>query len=134
MNRLEPNLLLAVTTGFALLLVVITATVYGPPIGLLRNPLLAVICAGGFVLLNPILMRMLRMPMRPPMIQPDNRGTAVWATLFPMLVILSAAIPVFRPGPDYGLLVIIAAVWFGATVESALKARLDDHRRRRTTG
>lgn len=116
-------MLLAVTTGLALLLVVITATVYGPPIGLIRNPLLAVICAGGFVLLNPILMRTLGMPQRPAMIHPENRSSAAWATLFPMIVILSAAIPVFRPGPDYGLLVIIAAVWFGATVESALKAR-----------
>ena len=78
MNRLEPNFLLAVSTGFALLLVVVTATVYGPPAGVLRNPLLAVICAGGFVLLNPILMQMLRMPTRPPMIQlsrPRARST-----------------------------------------------------------
>jgi hypothetical protein len=48
---------------------------------------------------------------------------AAWASLFPMVVILCAAIPVFWPGPDYGLLIIIAAVWFGVTVESALKAR-----------
>ena len=123
MKRLEPNLLLAITTGFALLLVIITATVYGPPIGLIRNPLLAIICAGGFVLLNPILLRMMRITPRPPMIHPESRSTAVWAALFPMLVILAAAIPVFRPGPDYGLLVLIAAVWFGATAESALKAR-----------
>ena len=40
-----------------------------------------------------------------------------------MMVILSAAIPVFWPGHDYGLLIIIAALWFGVTVESALKAR-----------
>jgi hypothetical protein len=40
-----------------------------------------------------------------------------------MVVILCAAIPVFWPGPDYGLLIIIAAVWFGVTVESAIKAR-----------
>lgn len=122
MKRLEPNLLLAITTGFALLLVVITATVYGPPIGLIRNPLLAVICAGGFVLLNPPLLRMMKITPRPPMIHPDAPGTAVWATLFPMMVILSAAVPVFWPGRDHGLLVIIAAVWFGVTAESALKA------------
>lgn len=123
MKRLEPNLLLAIATGFALLLVVITATVYGPPIGLVRNPLLAIICAGGFVLLNPVMMRMMKLAPRPPLIHPDSRGTAVWATLFPMLVITSAAVPVFWPGRDYGLLVIIASVWFGVTVESALKAR-----------
>ncbi|MGZ9115077.1 MAG: hypothetical protein ACXW3K_10685 [Brevundimonas sp.] len=122
MKRLEPNLLLAVSTGFALLLVLVTATVYGPPVGLVRNPLMAIICAGGFVLLNPVMLRLMKVPPRPPLIHPDSRGGAGWATLFPMLVSASAAIPVFWPGHDYGLLVIIASVWFGATVESALKA------------
>lgn len=123
MKRFEPNLLLAVTTGFALLLVVIVATVYGRPVGLIRNPLLAIICAGGFVLLNPILLRMMKISPRPPMIHPDAPGTAAWATLFPLMVIISAAVPVFWPGHDYGLLIIIAAVWFGVTAESAIKAR-----------
>ncbi len=122
MKRLEPNLLLAVTTGFALVLVTLTASVYGAGAPL-RNGLLAVICSGGFVLLNPILMRTLKSPVRPPMIHHDSPGTAAWAGLFPMVVILCAAVPVFLPGPDYGLLIIIAAVWFGVTVESALKAR-----------
>ena len=122
MKRLEPNLLLAVTTGFALLLVVITTVFYGPPGSVLRNPLMAIICAGGFVLLNPVMLRMMKIAPRPPLIHPDSRGAAAWASLFPMLVIAAAAVPVFWPGRDYGLLVIIAAVWFGATVESALKA------------
>lgn len=123
MTRLEPNLLLAITTGFAFLLVVITASVYGPPVGLIRNPLLAIICAGGFVLLNPVMLRMMKIAPRPPLIHPDAPGTAVWAALFPMMVILAAAVPVFWQGHDYGLLVIIASIWFGATAESALKAR-----------
>jgi hypothetical protein len=122
LKRLEPNLLLAVTTGCALLLVVITTVIYGPPASLLRNPLMAIICAGGFVLLNPIMLRMMKIAPRPPLINPDSRGTAAWATAFPMLVIAAAAVPVFWPGPDYGLLVIIASVWFGATVESAIRA------------
>ena len=122
MKRLEPNLLLAVTTGFALLLVTLTVSVYGAGEPL-RNLLLAVICSGGFVLLNPILMRMMKSPDRPPMIHPDSGGVTAWASLFPMVVTVCAAIPVFWPGPDYGLLVIVAAVWFGVTVESALKAR-----------
>ena len=122
MKRLEPNLLLAITTGIALLLVTLTASVYGAG-NPLRNLLLALICSGGFVLLNPVLMRAIKAPARPPMIHPDSPGTAAWAGLFPMVVILCAGIPVFVPGPDYGLLVIIAAVWFGVTVESALKAR-----------
>ncbi len=121
MRRFEPNLLLAVTTGFALALVILTVSVYGAGEPL-RNVLLAVICAGGFVLLNPLMLRMMKIPPRPPLIHPDSRATAAWASLFPMLVSASAAIPVFWPGPDYGLLVIIAAVWFGATAESALRA------------
>ena len=122
MKRLEPNLLLAVTTGFALVLVTLTASVYGAG-GPLLNVLLAVFCSGGFVLLDPIMMRAMKRPARLPMIHPDNRGSAAWAGLFPMVVILCAAIPVFWPGPDYWLLIVGAAVWFGATVESALKAR-----------
>ena len=123
MKRLEPNLLLAVTTGFALLLVVMTAAVYGPPGGLIRNPLLAILCAGGFVLLNPMMLRMMKVTPRPPSIDLDSPASATWATLFPMMIIASAAVPVFLPGPDYGLLVIIASVFFGVTVESAIKAR-----------
>lgn len=125
MKRFEPNLLLAVTTGFALVLVTLTVSVYGAGEPL-RNVLLAIICSGGFILLNPVLLRMMKITPRPPMIHPDAPGTAVWATLFPMLVVSSAAIPVFWPGHDYGLLVIIASVWFGATAESAIKARRAD--------
>ena len=39
------------------------------------------------------------------------------------MVILSAAVPLIFPGHDYGLLVLIASIWLGSTVESALKAR-----------
>ena len=123
MRRLEPNLLLAISAGFALLLVVITASAFGPEIGLIRNPLMAIICAGGYVLLNPMLQRRMGQPARPPMIRPDAPGGALWAALFPAILFLMAAIPVFRPGPDYGLLVIVAAVMFGVTAESAIRAR-----------
>lgn len=123
MKRLEPNLLLAVSTGLALILVVFTASLYGPPQAAVRNPLMAIICAGGFVLLNPHLMKMMGQPPRRPMIHPDTPGAIVWAALFPLIVILLGAVPVFWPGPDYGLVVIIAAVMFGVTAESALRAR-----------
>jgi len=123
LKRLEPNLLLAVSAGFALLLVVITASAFGPEIGLVRNPVMAVLCAGGFVLLNPVLQRRMGQPVRPPMVRPDAPGGAVWAALFPAVLFLLAAIPVFRPGYDYGLLVIVAAVMFGVTAESAIRAR-----------
>lgn len=123
MSRIEPNALLALSTAFALILTVITTSVYGPPVALIRNPLLAVICAGGFVLMNPWLERVMKRPARPPLISPDAPGTTAWASLFPVMILICAAIPVFWQGRDYGLLVIIAAVLFGAVAESALKAR-----------
>jgi hypothetical protein len=122
LNRLEPNLLLALSTGLALVLVVVTASFYGASPQLLRNALLALACTVGFVLLNPPLQRRMKMPARPPMIDRSSPGTAVWAGLFPLAVIFAAAVPIFWPGHDYGLLIIIAAVWTGVTVESALKA------------
>lgn len=123
MKRLEPNLLLAISTGFAVVFLIVAASLYGPSTRLIRNALMAVICAGGFVLLNPMLMRALRQPPRPPLITPDNTAGAAWASLFPMIVIALSAVALFLPGPDYGLMVIIGAVFLGVTVESAIKAR-----------
>lgn len=123
MKRLEPNLLLAISTAFALVLVLMTTIVFGPPQALLRNPLMAIICAGGFVLMNPIMLRAMKIAPRPPLIHPDSPSSLIWAGLFPLLVMASAAVPLIWPGHDYGLLVIIASVWFGATLESAIKAR-----------
>lgn len=122
MKRFEPNLLLALSTGLALILVVVTTSFYGASVQLARNLLLAGICSIGFVLLNPLLQRRMKSRPRPPMIHRDSPGTAAWAGLFPMGVILAAAVPIFWPGHDYGLLIIIAAVWFGVTLESAIKA------------
>lgn len=123
MNRLEPNLLLAVSAGFALGMMVLTASAFGPAIGAVRNPLLALVCAGGFVLLNPMLQRRTGQLARPPMIRPEAPGGAVWAGLFPAIIIALSAVPILRPGPDYALLVIVAAVMFGVTAESAIKAK-----------
>ena len=122
MKRIEPNLLLALSTGLALVLVVVTTSFYGASVQLARNLALAGICSIGFVLLNPLLQRRIKARPRPPMIHRDSPGTAAWAGLFPMGVIVAAALPIFWPGHDYGLLVIIAAVWFGVTLESAIKA------------
>lgn len=122
MKRLEPNLLLAVSTACSLILVLLTISVFGAPGQDLRNILLVVICTGGFVLLNPILLKMMKITPRPPLIHRDSPATVLWAALFPMVIILGSALPVFWPGKDYGMLVLIAAIWFGATVESAIKA------------
>lgn len=123
MNRLEPNLLLAVSTGVALLLLLMTASLYGEPGHAVKYVILAVICSAVFVALNGRMARMMKRPEPQAMIRAETPTTTVLAGLFPLAVIVAAAAPVFFPGHDYGLLVIIASVWFGLTVDSALRAR-----------
>jgi len=120
--RIEPNLLLALTTGVAVALLVMTASVFGEPGRMLKYAILAVVVPVSYVVLNGLWSRRMKLQ-RPPMVHAGAATTAVWASLFPLMVILSAAVPLVFPGNDYGLLVIIAAVWLGVTVESALKAR-----------
>lgn len=122
MKRIEPNLLLAITTAVPLALLVATASLFGEPGNTLKYVLMAVLCSILFVVLNGVLSKRMG-TQRPPMIHPEAASTAVWASLFPLLLILAAAVPVFFPGFDYGLLIVIGSIWFGVTVESALKAR-----------
>jgi len=121
LKRIEPNLLLAITTAFPLILLIATATLFGAPGQLLKYLVIAVIVPAAFVPLNAI-MRAKMGWTRPPMIHPQAASTAVWASLFPALIILAAGVPLVFPGHDYGLLIIIAAVFFAGTVESAIKA------------
>lgn len=122
MKRIEPNLLLALATAVPLALLVATASLFGEPGNTLKYILMAVLCSVMFVVLNGLLAKRMG-TQRPPMIHPEAASTAVWASLFPLLLILGAAIPVFFPGFDYGLLIVIGSIWFGVTVESAIKAR-----------
>ena len=122
MKRIEPNLLLALATAVPLALLVATASLFGEPGKMLKYVLLAVACSAGFVVFNGMMARRTG-AQRPPMIHAEAASTAVWASLFPLVLIFAAAAPVFFPGHDYGLLVIIGAVWFGVTVQSALRAR-----------
>ena len=122
MNRFEPNLLLAVSTGVALLLLIATAALFGAPGGAIKYPIIALVCVVAFVVGNSIMARRLNR-VTPPMINADTPTTATWAAVFPTLLIAFAAIPLFWSGHDYGLLVIIGAVMTGVTIESALKAR-----------
>ena len=121
MKRIEPNLLLAVATAIPLILLIATATLFGEPGQLLKYVVVAVIVPVAFVPMNAV-MRAKMGWVRPPMIHPQAASTAVWASLFPALIILAASIPLVFPGHDYGLLIIIAAVFFAGTVESAIKA------------
>ena len=122
MKRIEPNLLLALATAVPLALLVATASLFGEPGNTLKYVLLAVVCTVLFVVFNGMMARRTG-AQRPPMIHAEAASTAVWASLVPLVLIFAAAAPVFFPGHDYGLLVIIGAVWFGVTVQSALRAR-----------
>ncbi|MFN3837591.1 MAG: hypothetical protein ACK4MI_07740 [Brevundimonas sp.] len=122
MNRLEPNALLAISTGVALALLLTTASLFGEPGNTVKYVVSAVLCAGAFVLLNGRMARLMKRPAVQPMIHAGAPATAIWAGLFPMIVIAMACAPVFFLGRDFGLLIIIAAVIFGLTVDSAVRA------------
>ncbi len=124
MKRIEPNILLAISTTVSLLLLLLTAVVYGElgAAGEIKYPLMAGICIVGYVVGNALMQRQLKR-VTPPMIHPDKPATAAMAGVFPLVVMLLAAVPVFWAGHDYGLFVIIASVMTGATIESAIKAR-----------
>jgi len=119
--KVEPNLLLAVVTAFPLALLIMTAGLFGEPGNLLKYVAITVIVPLAFVPLNALFTARMGWS-RPPMIHPQAAATAVWASLFPALIFLAAAVPFFFPGHDYGLLIVIASVFFASTIESALKA------------
>jgi len=121
--RIEPNLLLAIATGIPLLLLTLTATVYGEPGPEWRYPFLAGLYTVMYVGLNKPLSKLMRMRVdRPSMISMDVPMSILWASSFPGLVMVMAAIPFLVRGHDYGLLVVIASIMFGITVDSAMKA------------
>lgn len=122
MKRLEPNLLLAITCVMTLALLLLTGSLYGVAGGAIKYPLMAAICIIAFIIGNSLMARRLKR-VSPPMISVDSPRTVAWAGILPMLLMIFAGIPVFWPGHDYGLLVIIASVMTGLTIESALKAR-----------
>lgn len=122
MNRIEPNILLAASTGVALLLLIMTASLFGEPGRLFKYAISAILCVGLFVALNGRMARLMNRPKPQPMIRTGSPSTAIWAGLFPLALIAAAAVPVVSPGRDYGLLIVIAAVWFGVTADSAVRA------------
>ena len=122
MKRLEPNFLLAVSTLIALTLLIATGALFGAAGGAIKYPVIAVICVVAFVIGNGMMARRMGR-VTPPMINLDTPATAAWAGGFPVVVMLFAAIPMIWSGHDYGLLVIIASVMAGVTIESALKVR-----------
>lgn len=121
MKRIEPNLLLAVSVALPLILLVLTAATFGEAGRLTKYVIIVLTCPILFVLMNGLMRR--GQPPRPPMIQPTAPATVAWAGLLPFAVMIMAGVPFFFPGHDYGLMVIVASVFFGLALESAWKAR-----------
>ena len=121
MNRIGPNGLLAVATGFAFLLVVASVTLYGGDQPWWRHVVTAVVVVIAYILLQPMARKMMKTERRP-LVSAASPETAVWAAVYPGILIISAALPMLFPGTSFGLLVVIGAVIFGATIESARAA------------
>ena len=120
MNR-TPNVLLAVTSVLALFLVafsaISTATAEKAPVYLAC----ALFSALGFIVLNGLWMHSRKR--RPkPLIDRAAPATMIMAMVFPLAIILSAVLPLIAPAGDYGLMLIMAGVWTGLTLQSARAA------------
>lgn len=120
MNR-NVNLLLAAVSLLALFLVTLSAISTAAPE---RAPIYlaaALFSALGFMLLNGLWMHSRKR--RPkPLIDRNAPVTLFMAMIFPLTIILSAALPLIAPGGDYGLMLIMAGVWTGLTLQSARAA------------
>ncbi|HZW16193.1 MAG TPA: hypothetical protein VFF66_08065 [Brevundimonas sp.] len=120
MNR-TPNVLLAVTSVLALFLVafsaISTATAERAPVYLAC----ALFSALGFMLLNGLWMHSRKRKPKP-LIDRAAPVTLILAMVFPMAIILSAILPLIAPAGDYGLMLIMAGVWTGLTLQSARAA------------
>lgn len=119
--RLEPNALVAISTACALALLVCSAAVFGEQGHIAKYLIVAALVPVALIPLN----RWWRKRMgwqTPVLVHADAPGSVVWAAIFPAIVGLAAAVPFFFPYKDYGLLVLIGSIWFGLTLDSALRA------------
>ena len=122
MNRLEPNLLLAAATGFALTLLVATATVFGRPDWPWRYVATALVSVAAYLAVTLALDRWSQAP-RPPLVSAEAPSALAWGAILPLVVLTAAAAPLLLPGVDMGLPVLIGAIFFGLTVRSAIRVR-----------
>lgn len=115
------NLLLAAVSVLALALVTASAILTAAP-G--KQPIYlaaAVFSCLGFMLLNRLWMHSRKRKPRP-LVAPGAAGVLVMAMVFPLVIILSAVFPLIAPNADWGLMLIIAGIWTGLTLQSALAA------------
>ena len=124
MNR-NVNILLAVTSVLALFLVtfsaISTASAERAPVYLAC----ALFSALGFMLLNGLWMHSRKRKPKP-LIDRHAPATIVMAMVFPLVIIVSAALPLIGPNGDYGLMLIMAGVWTGLTLQSGRAALKQD--------
>ena len=120
MNR-TVNLLLAAVSLLALFLVTLSAISTASPD---RAPIYlacALFSALGFMLLNGLWMHSRKRKAKP-LIDRNAPATVIMAMVFPLAIILSAALPLLNPTGDYGLMLIMAGIWTGLTLQSARAA------------
>lgn len=122
MKRSEPNALLALTTVTALALLICSAAVFGEPGNLFKYIAIAIVVPVAFIPLNRMWRKRIGMN-NGPMITPNVSSATFFSAIFPAMITLAAFIPFFWPYKDYGILVLVGAVWAGLTIDSALIAR-----------
>jgi len=120
--RLEPNALVALSTAFAMALLVCSAALFGEQGQVIKYLIIALAVPVALIPLNRLWRKKMGFA-TPVLVHADAPGAVMWAAIFPALVGLSAVIPFFFPFKDYGLLVLVGAVWLGMTLDSALAAR-----------
>lgn len=121
--KLDANALLAVTTVLALTLIVLTASTFGPAEATPKYIGAALMSVLGFLFLNRLLLISRKRKPRP-LIQPDQPATLIMAMVFPFAMMLSAGLPVIAPNGDYGIMIIMAGVFTGLSIQSAAAARM----------
>lgn len=119
--NLEPNRLLAGATIFALVLLVTSASMFGPARAMVYIGV-AMICVLAFVRVNGAMMKSRGRRGRG-LIGRDRPAVAVFAGFFVLVILTSAFLPAIAPRGDYTLMIAMAAVWTGVTIQSARAAR-----------
>jgi hypothetical protein len=117
------NLLVALSTGFALALLVVSATAYASPELKWRYVALAPAVLIVYLLMKRILLKN-RFPRRP-LVDPESPISVGLAGLLPLIILLCAGATILWPGRDFGLAVIVGTIWFGLTVEGVLDSPKD---------
>ena len=120
MNR-NVNLLLALVSLLALFLVTLSAISTAAPDDAPKYLACALFSALGFMILNGMWMHSRKRKPKP-LIDRAMPATIVMAMVFPLAIILSAVLPLIAPAGDYGLMLIMAGVWTGLTLQSARAA------------